>query len=87
MTKKYADQLSEEGIFEKSESWTSLPSYNGYCISLETCTKLKEIGVDTSDLYIGVIKLRESDKKSAREKNRPKQENGIKFAKLLINER
>ena len=87
MSKKYADELSDAGIFEKSEIWTSAPSYNGYCVSLEACTKLEEIGIDTSDLYIGVIKIRERDRESEREKNRPKQENGIKFAKFLINER
>ena len=50
VSKKYADQLSEEGIFEEASNWTSIPSYNGYCMSLENCEILEEIGIDTSDL-------------------------------------
>ncbi len=87
VSKKYADELSSIGIFEESENWTTFPSYNGYCISLENCTALKEIGVDTSDLYVGVIKLRERGKESERAKKLPQQENGIKFAKFLISKR
>lgn len=87
VSKKYADQLSEEGIFEEASTWTSIPSYNGYCVSLEDCEILKEIGIDTSDLYVGVLKIRERDKASVRVKNRPKQENGIKFAQFLISKR
>lgn len=87
VSKEYADQLSEAEVFEKAESWTSAPSYNGYCVSLENCSALSEIGVDTSDLYVGVVKMRERDKESEREKNLPKQANGIKFAKFLVNKR
>ncbi|HAL63744.1 MAG TPA: hypothetical protein DCO93_04785, partial [Clostridiales bacterium] len=57
VSEKYADQLSEEGIFEEASTWTSIPSYNGYCVSLEDCEILKEIGIDTSDLYVGVLKI------------------------------
>ncbi|MCR4720001.1 MAG: hypothetical protein K5768_10270 [Firmicutes bacterium] len=87
MSKKYADELSDMGVFEASENWTSAPSYNGYCISLEDCTALKEIGIDTGDLYLGIIKLKEQEKVSEREKKLLQQENGIKFAKFLISKR
>ena len=87
VSKKYADILSEEDIFEKSENWTSAPSYNGYCISLDNCAVLKEIGIDTSDLYLGIIRLRDREKEAEREKKLPYQRNGIKFAKFLIDKR
>ncbi|MBR4724106.1 MAG: hypothetical protein IK072_05180 [Clostridia bacterium] len=87
VSKEYADRLSNEDVFEKAENWTSAPSYNGYCISLENCDVLKEIGIDTDDLYVGVIKLREREKKSEREKKLPYQKNGIKFAKFLVSKR
>lgn len=87
VSEKYANELGESGIFEPSENWTDIPSYNGYFISLENCTKLQEIGINTDDLYVAVMKIRERDKKAVREKNRLIQENGIKFAKFLINAR
>lgn len=87
VSKKYADELSEMGVFELSETWTSSASYNGYCISLKDCAELEKIGIDTSDLYIGIIKIRDNIKESKLEKAILNQENGIKFAKFLINER
>ena len=87
VSQKFADYLSNEGILKPASDWTDMESYNGYCISLENCKVLEDIGIDTSDLYIGITELRERDGKSARDKNIPKQENGIKFAKFLLDKR
>ena len=84
VSQKFADYLSNEGVFKPSSDWTEEDSYNGYCMSLKDCGILQNIGIDTSDLYLGIVELRERDGKSAREKNLPKQENGIKFAKFLL---
>ena len=84
LSKKYADTLSEEEIFEKAESWTDVPSYNGYCINLEGCKALDELGIDTNDLYLGIIKLRETKKESERNNKLLQQENGIRVANYLI---
>ncbi|MBR4720496.1 MAG: hypothetical protein IK057_01905 [Clostridia bacterium] len=86
MSKKYADYMSENEIFEPTSKWTDKESYNGYVIDLTNCQTLQNIGIDTSDLYLGIISIRESDKKSKTEENLYKQKNGIKFAKFLLNE-
>lgn len=86
VSKKYADILTEAGAFEEAKNWCNKPSYDGYCVSLADCAVLKELGIDTNDLYIGVIKMRERDRQKEREENIPKQNNGIKFAKFLVNE-
>ena len=86
VSKKYADYMSEVGVFKPSSEWTDSESYNGYLINLENCEILKDLGIDTGDLYLGIVNFRERDKKSEIEKNRPKQKNGIKFAKFLLNE-
>ena len=87
MSQKFADYMSDAGVFKPTSDWTEAESYNGYCISLKNCEVLETIGIDTSDLYIGIVELRERDGKSALNKNLPKQENGIKFAKFLLDKR
>lgn len=87
MSKKYADYMFENGILMPASSWTDAESYNGYAVSLENCEILENIGIDTSDLYAGVVNLRADDKEQLREKNRKKQENGVKFAKFLLDKR
>lgn len=86
VSKKYADYMSELGVFKPASEWTDRPSYNGFCISLENCEILKNQGFDTSDLYLGIVELREREKAKERENHRPMQENGISFAKFLLNE-
>lgn len=86
VSKKYADYMSELGVFKPASEWTDSESYDGYTVNLQNCEILENCGIDTSDLYLGIVNFRERDKKSQIEKNRPKQENGIKFAKLLLNE-
>ena len=86
VSKEYADYMSDTGVFKPASEWTSAKSYNGYCIDLKGCETIENMGFDTSDLYLGIVELRERDKVSEREKNRPKQENGINFAKFLLNE-
>ena len=86
LSKKYADTVSEAGALEEAKNWCSAESYNGYCVSLSGCEYLEDLGIDTTDLYVGVIKMRERDKEADRIKNLPKQENGIRFARFLINE-
>lgn len=87
VSKKYADYMSDLGGFKPASEWTEFPSYNGYCVSLADCEIIKKLGIDTTDLYMGIVELRERDKKSEREKNRLKQDNGIKFAKFLLEKR
>ena len=87
VSKKYADTLIDAGAFEPATNWCSVQAYRDCCVSLEGCEYLHNIGINTDDLYLGIIKMRERDKESEREKNKPKQENGIKFAKFLISER
>ncbi len=87
VSQKFADYLSDEGVLKPASDWTEMETYDGYCVSLKYCEILQNIGIDTSDLYLGITELRERDGKSACEKNLPKQENGIKFAKFLLNER
>ena len=84
VSKKYADYMSEIGVSMPSSDWTEAESYNGYCIDLKGSKILENTGIDTSDLYLGVVAMRERDKEKDRKKNLPKQENGIKIAKLLI---
>ena len=84
VSKEYADRLIDTEVFEVSTSWTDKASYKGYCISLEGNKLLEDAGFDTSDLYIGIVKLRENDRKSEREKNITKQANAIRFAQYLV---
>lgn len=86
VSQKYADNVIDAGAFEEAKSWCSADAYRGFCVSLKDCGYLKDIGIDTDDLYVGIVKMREHYKSSVREKNLPKQENAIKFARFLINE-
>ena len=86
VSREYADELIDGEILVKAENWCDAPSYRGYCIDLSDCAALKEIGINTDDLYACIIKIRETNE-SKREKLVPKQENGIKFAKFLIDKR
>lgn len=85
VSKEYADQLIEGEVLLEAEKWCNAPSYKGYCIDLADCSILKDIGVETDDLYLCIIRMREKDLKS--QLRHSEQENGIKFAKFLINER
>ena len=86
ISKKYSDVIRDNEMLIPASDWTKKESYDGYVISLNDCEILQNLGIDTNDLYIGIVSLRESDSKKNTEKNRPKQENGIKFAKFLLNE-
>ena len=86
ISKDYADLLTEGEILVKAEDWCDAPSYNGYFVDLKDCTVLKDIGVNTDDLYVCIINIREKNEEK-REKRLLEQENGIKFARFLIGER
>ena len=81
MSKQYADNMSGCGLFEEASQWTEAEA-GIECVSLAGCQELEGIGMPLDELYIGVRKLR--DKESDDEKAIAKYENGIKFAKSLV---
>ena len=83
VSKDYADQLIEGEILVEASKWCNAPSYRGYCINLSDCKLLKDIGVNTDDLYVCILEMRDD----VSEDKLSEQENGIKFARLLIGER
>jgi len=82
VSKQYADYFEGSGEFLKTSEWTDKESINGEVISLKDCEKLKNLGVDTEDLYIGIRNIREDEKKD--ENAGKKQKNEIEFAKYLL---
>ena len=82
VSKDYVEQLEAE-MFLEAKEWCDAEPYKDYFISLADCSALKDIGVNTDDLYVCVLKLSDGDS----DKKQLEQENGIKFAKFLIGER
>ena len=84
VTEKYKSELAESGVFENAADWSGT-DVDGEFISLAGCKVLAELGMPDDQLYVAVRKLR--DKENDKEKKIAEHENGIKFAKFLINER
>lgn len=84
MSRKYMEELTGSGVFEDAAVWAGADN-SGECVSLAGCSKLEEIGMPTDELFVAVRKLRE--KEIDNEKKIAEHENGLKFAKFLIDER
>ncbi|MBR5808582.1 MAG: hypothetical protein IKY39_00550 [Clostridia bacterium] len=81
LSKKYADQAVGTGFFESVGVWTGDGSEEEL-ISLKDNEKLTALGIDTEELYLGVLKLTEERQKDELEKSR--YENGVLFARHLL---
>ncbi len=82
MSKQYVDYYSQAEMFEKNALWAGDKAAEGYAVSLENCTQLKEIGINTDDCYIAVRKLRKDEADD--EIKIAEQANAIKLAQYLI---
>lgn len=88
MSKKYADMLTEYEVLQPTSEWAGEYANDGVVISLADCRKLSEIGIETSgdrELYIGIAPLKEND--IGDEEKIARYENGVRFAKSLIEQR
>ncbi len=81
MSKKYADIMVENDALERADVWAG-EDVEGYAISLAESRVLNEIGLDTADLYVGVVKMK--DDKKDDDKECAKYNNGVKFAQYLL---
>ena len=81
VSKKYADEMAGSGFFEEASLWTNAED-GAECVSLAGCQKLEGLAMPLDELYVGVRKLRDDEKEE--EKAIAKYENGIKFAKFLV---
>ncbi len=81
MSKKYADTVVESGILESTDVWAD-GSPEEYLVSLKDNEKFTALGIDTEELYLGVVKLFEENREDELEKAR--YENGVLFARHLL---
>lgn len=81
MSKVFADRVAESEIMETTDVWAG-GSPDEYLVSLAGNEKLAELGIDTEELYLGVVKLFDDKKEDEVEKAR--YENGVLFAKYLL---
>lgn len=84
MSKQYADMMCGNGVFEPISVWSGQDS-SEECMSISGCSALSDIGLPTEDLYIAVRKLRDEELKD--ERKLAEYQNGVLFAKFLIDER
>lgn len=82
LSPKYVEYFKGSGMFLNTAQWTDKESSNNEVVSLKDCEKLKQLGVDTENLYIGIRNIREDEKKD--ENASKKQKNEIEFAKDLL---
>lgn len=82
MTKKYADMFTENDVLKPVSEWLGTDA-DGMTVSLADSDALADIGIDAKgqDLYVGVRPLRDKDDKP---EDAAEYENGVKFAKYLI---
>lgn len=84
MDKKYMEEMSQSGMFEKSSVWSGADD-DTECLSLAGCTAFEGTGIPVDELYLAVRKLR--DDEIDNEEIVAKHQNGVLFAKFLIDER
>lgn len=84
MTKQYADMMCGNGLFENVSVWSGTDE-DAECISLAGCTAFDGSYIPVDDLYVAVRKLRDKEEKD--ERKIIEHQNGMKFAKFLIDER
>lgn len=81
LSKQYADTVAQSGILEATDVWAEGGS-DQYLVSLEGNEKLTALGIDTEELYLGVVRLFEDRQENELEKAR--YENGVRFARHLL---
>ncbi len=81
LSKKFADTVVEVGILESCDVWAD-GSADEYVVSLNGNEKLTALGIDTNELYLGVLKLTEDRQEDELEKAR--YENGVRFSRHLL---
>lgn len=85
LNKEHVITYSEYDSWEQPDVWTDKePQDDGFTVSLKGCAVLENLGIDTSDLYITVRKLREDE--TDRELRKKQYDNAIKFARYLLNQ-
>lgn len=84
MDKKYMEEMSQSGIFEKASLWSGQDT-EAECLSLAGCTAFSDAEIPADELFIAVRKLRDDEVKD--ERKLTEYQNGVKFAKFLIDER
>lgn len=81
MSKVFADRIEEGGLLESTDVWAD-GNADEYLVSLNGNEKLSALGIDTKELYLGVVKLFDDKKEDEVEKAR--YENGVLFARHLL---
>lgn len=81
VSQAYADAVIESEILESTDVWAN-GSADEYLVSLAGNEKLTALGIDTEELYLGVVKLFEGHQENDVEKTR--QENGVRFGRYLL---
>lgn len=81
MSQVFADKVAEGELLEPASVWADGRD-DEYLISLAGNEKLEALGIDTGELYLGVVKLFDDKKEDEVEKAR--YENGVLFARHLL---
>lgn len=81
ISKKYVEQVPESDIFESCDVWAG-GNPGEYLVSLAGNEKLTALGINTEDLYLGVVKL--SAENSENELEKARYENGVRFGRYLL---
>lgn len=81
MSKKHADVVLGTDFFESVDTWAGGDSKEEL-VSLAGNEKLTSLGIDTEDLYLGVVRLPES--KAGDELEKKRHENGVQYARHLL---
>lgn len=81
LSKTYADQVVGSGLLESVDVWAGGESKEEV-VSLKGNEKLAALGIDTEELYLGVVSLEDENKDDELEKAR--YENGVLFARHLL---
>ncbi len=81
VSKGYVDTVIKSGILEATDVWAD-GNADEYLVSLEDNEKLKALGIDTKELYLGVVKLSQERQEDELEKAR--YENGVRFGRYLL---
>lgn len=81
LSKMFVDRFEPVGFLETTDVWAN-GSKDEYFVSLKGNEKLTALGIDTEELYIGVVQL--FDNKKDDETEIMRHENGVLFARYLL---
>ena len=81
ISEKFVEQVPASDIFESCDVWAG-GSPDEYLVSLNGNEKLTALGIDTRELYLGVVRISENN--SGKELEKARYENGVRFGRYLL---